>query len=104
MNAPATSFNILIPVSFPNGQTSTNFYVAYQVKNTTNAYKSLAYVEAMRSISITQTASNSGNFGPVVAAATVGQTITTMQLRATSPSVLILNSGNSIGAAFSYFS
>jgi len=44
LSAPATSFNIFVPVTFPNGQTATNFYVAYQVKNTTTGFKSLSYV------------------------------------------------------------
>ena len=104
MSTPATSFNILIPVTFPSPQTDTNFYLAYQVANTTTTYKSLAYVEAPRLISITQTLAASGTFGPVVAAATVGQTITSMELRANSPVAVTTNSGNNIGAAFSYFS
>ena len=104
LNTPATSFNILIPVTFSGVQTDTNFYVAYQVTNTTNGYKSLAYVEPLRTITITYTASVSGSFGPVVSSATVGQSVSNLQLRATSPVSLTTNSGNNIGSAFSYFS
>lgn len=104
LNTPAAAFNILIPVTFTGAKTDTNFYVAYQVRNTTNGYKSLAYVEALRTISISQTATLSGSFGPVVTAASVGQSVSNLQLRATSPSNLSINTANNIGAAFSYFS
>jgi hypothetical protein len=104
LNTPATAFNILIPVTFSGVQTDTNFYVAYQVKNVTNAYKSLAYVEALRTITISQTANSSGTFGPVVSAASVGQSVSNLQLRATSPLTLTANTANNLGAAFSYFS
>lgn len=104
LNTPVSGFNILIPVTFPNGQIDTNFYVAYQVTNTITGYKSLAYVEPMRTISISYTASVSGNFGPVVSSATVGQTVTNLQLRATSPITLTPNAGNDIGSTFTYFS
>ena len=55
---------MLIPVTFPDGQTVTNFYIAYQVTNSTTGFKSLSYVEPMVSISVSQTASSSGNYGP----------------------------------------
>ena len=101
---PVTAFNILIPVTFPDAQTVTNFYVAYQLANTTNGYKSLAYVEPMTTTTISYTASVSGSFGPVVSAATVGQTVTNLQLRAVSPISLTVNAANNIGSAFTYFS
>ncbi len=104
LNTPATAFNIFIPVTFTGVQTATNFYVAYHLTNTTNTFKSLAYVEALRTITITNTASPSGNFGPTVNTATVGQSVSNLQLSANSPISLSANSGNSIGAAFSYFS
>ena len=101
---PATAFNILIPVTFPNAQTLTNFYIGYQTVNTAIGFKSLANVQAMQSITISQTASAIGSFGPVVAGSTVGQTVANMQIRATSPIAVTTNSGNNIGGAFSYFS
>lgn len=70
---PGTAFNVLIPVVNPNGQTATNFYVAYQVVNTTTGFKSLAYVEPMLPVSVSSTATtSSSNFGPEVGANTVG--------------------------------
>jgi hypothetical protein len=103
--APATAFNVLVPVTFPNGQTLTNFYVAYQVTNTTTGFKSIAYVEPMMAVSISQTANTaSGSFGPTVTSNTVGETVSNLNLRATSPVSLTTNSGNNIGSAFSYFS
>jgi hypothetical protein len=104
ITAPATAFNVLIPVTFPNGQTLTNFYLAYQLSNATNGFKGLAYVEPLLPISISQTASASGSFGPVVSSNTVGETISNMQIRATSPVTVTTNTGNNLGGAFSYFS
>ena len=103
ITSPTTAFNVLIPVTFPDGQTLTNFYVAYQVTNATSGFKSVAYVEPMRAISISQASSNSGTFGPVVGSATVGETVANMQIRGSATSVTA-NTGNSIGGAFSYFS
>ena len=101
---PSAAFNVLIPVTFPDGQTLTNFYVAYQETNSTTGFKSLTYVEPMRSISLSQTASNSGSFGPEVSAQTVGDTVANLRIRATSPITVTTNSGNNVGGAFSYFS
>lgn len=94
----------MIPVTFSNGQTLTNFYIGYQVANSTTGYKSLAYVEPIFSVSISHTASTSGNFGPTVSSKTVGETVTNLQLMGSSPISLETNSGNNIGSAFSYFS
>lgn len=101
--APTTAFNVMIPVTFPN-QVDNNLYIGFQVVNSTTGFKSLAYVEPLRLVSISQTSSNSGSFGPVVSSVTVGQNVTNMQLRATSPIGLTANTGNNIGSAFSYFS
>jgi len=102
---PATAFNVLIPVTFPNGQTSTNFYVAYQVVNTTTGFKSIAYVEPILTVSISQTANTAtGSFGPTVSSNTVGETVSNLNIKGDSPTSLITNSGNNIGTAFSYFS
>jgi hypothetical protein len=94
----------MIPVTFAGAQTITNFYIGYQVVNSSTGFKSLAYVQPSTSISISYTASVSGSFGPTVTARTVGETFTNLQLRATSPVTLTVNSGNNIGSAFSYFS
>lgn len=59
----------------------------------------------MRAITITQTSTTLGTYGPVLATAFVGQNITSMTLKATCPAGGIsVNSGNNIGGAFSYFS
>jgi hypothetical protein len=59
----------------------------------------------MRTVSINVASTVDGNFGPVVTSATVGQTVANLGLSANivggSPTI---NSGNNIGAAFSYFS
>jgi hypothetical protein len=63
-------------------------------------------MEGLRPISITNTASNSGSFGPTVGTNTVGQTVTNLAIRAASPVAVTANSNtaNMVGAAFSYFS
>ena len=58
----------------------------------------------MRPISISRTASNSGSFGPEVSAKTVGETVTGLRIRATSPITITASAGDNIGGAFSYFS
>ncbi len=59
----------------------------------------------MRTITITVASSTAGSYGPVVATSTVGQTVTSLSLKAnlagTTPT---LNAANTIGSAFSYFS
>lgn len=41
---PTNGFNVLIPVTFPTGQTITNMYIAFQTVNLTSGYKNIAYV------------------------------------------------------------
>jgi hypothetical protein len=104
LTAPSVSFNILIPVTLSAVQTDTNFYVAYQTTNTTNSYKSVGYVEAKRLISLTNSIGMSGSFGLQVSGKSVGATVTGMTMKANNGGSLTVNSGNNIGAGFSYFS
>ncbi len=96
---------MFVPVTFQAGQTDTNLYIGYQKVDPATGKKSLVYIEPMRTISINTASSTAGSYGPVVASAYVGQTVANLGLRAylvgTAPTI---NSGNSIGAAFSYFS
>ena len=103
INDPTTAFNILIPITF-TAHTNTNMYIGYQRKDSTTGKKSLSYIEIRRDIGITSTLSTSGSYGPVIASATVGSTISNMGLRAYSGGSITLNAGDSIGGGFSYFS
>lgn len=105
MASPATAFNIFIPFTITAPQPNTNLYIGYQKK--ISGVKSLVYIEPMRTISINtaSSATPSGVYGPIVAIASVGQTITNMGLKANQGGTAPLaNSGNNIGSAFSYFS
>jgi len=82
----------------------TNFYIGYQTIDLVTGIRSLAYVEPLRTISISQTATQSGTFGPNVASATVGQSVSNLNVKANSPIALNINSANNLGSAFSYFS
>lgn len=93
---------MLLPVTFPASQTSTNLYVGFQTVST-NGFKLLEYIEPLRTTSISITASVSGSYGPTVSSATVGETISSMVLRANSAGTVTANSGDNIGAGFSYF-
>jgi hypothetical protein len=96
---------VFIPVTYPNAQTVTNFYIGYQVVNSTTGFKSLAYVEPMLSVTVaSSTASNWAAVGPMVSTNTVGDIVTNLQIKANSPIALTTNSGNSIGSAVTYFS
>ena len=59
----------------------------------------------MRTITISGSSTTAGSYGPIVASSFVGQTVTNMGLKANlagaAPSA---NTGNNIGASFSYFS
>lgn len=100
---PSTSFSILIPVT---GYTSsTNFYVAYQTTNAITSFKSLAYVEPKRTITLTSvTASTTSTTGLTVSTYSVGQTVTSLSIKANNGGTVNTNSANNIGSAFSYFS
>ena len=100
--APSTTFSILIPVI--SSQANTNFYVAYQTTNATTSFKSLAYVEPKRTISITNTATTTSTTGLTVSTYNIGQNVTNLVVKANNGGTVNTNSGNSIGAAFSYFS
>jgi hypothetical protein len=102
LSAPATSFNVFIPVTFATSQTDVNFYIGYQKKDPVT----LAFVQAFTKTSISQgNPSASGTYGPVVSSAMIGSTVSSMQLKANSPTAGIsVNSGNNIGGGFTYFS
>lgn len=106
LSAPATSFNVFIPVTFTAGQTDVNFYIGYQVKDPVTGIVSLAFIQSFTKTSITQgNPTASGTYGPVVSAATIGSTISSMQFKASSPTAGInVNSANNIGGGFTYFS
>lgn len=108
MVAPATAFNVLIPVTFPNGQTSTNLYIAFQTTNSTSGFKNIAYVESRINNAISATATVSGNYGPQVSAGTItaGQSVTNLAINAKSSAAVTANANANlqIGSAFTYFS
>ena len=58
----------------------------------------------MRTITHTGSFSTNGLYGPDVTSANVGDTITSMILKARAPSGVSQNSGDNLGAAFLYFS
>lgn len=99
---------MLIPVTFPSGQSATNLYIAFQTANSTSGYKNLAYVEPRILNSITATATASGTYGPVVGAGsiTAGQAVSSLVINARSTAAVTANANANlqIGAAFSYFS
>jgi hypothetical protein len=99
---------VLIPVTFPSGQSATNLYIAFQTANSTSGYKNLAYVEPRILNSITATATASGTYGPVVGAGsiTAGQAVSSLVINARSTAAVTANANADlqIGAAFSYFS
>jgi len=105
MTNPTSAFNIFIPVTFAANPANKNLYIGYQKKDPTTGKKSLVYIEPMRTISINVASTVAGDFGPVVSSAYVGQTVSSMGLKAnlvgTTPT---LNAGNNIGSAYSYFS
>lgn len=105
-DAPGTTFNVFIPVTFVAGQNITNFYIGYQETDATGINQ-LAFIQALTTITINQgTPSSLGIYGPVVTTATIGSTITPMALKANAPGSanILANTGNSIGGGFSYFS
>jgi hypothetical protein len=103
MTTPSSAFNILIPVTFI-GQTTTNLYLGYQKINPVTGKSYLTYIEPMRTITISVASSLAGSYGPVVESATVGQTVTSLGLKANLVgTVPTINSANNIGAAYSYF-
>lgn len=80
-------------------------YIGYQIKNLTTQQKAIYYIEPVRLITISAIATPSGNFGPVLTTAKVGQALTPMVITANMPGgTITTNTANSIGGAFSYFS
>ena len=95
----------MIPVTHPNADTVTNFYLGYQTL--VSGKQKLAYIEAARAITVSATAAATGSFGPTVSGTTVGATVTNLGLSATGTATtgtISQNSANNIGSAFSYFS
>jgi len=90
-------------------QTNINIYLAYQIRNTNNGFKNVAYVEARTLSSITAgNAGTSGTYGPLVTSTsiTVGQSVTNLVINARSGAAVTANTNanSNIGAGFSYFS
>lgn len=101
LSSPSTLFNVFIPIIFATAATS-YLYVGYQT--TVSGHKSLQYMEPLSSISVTQTASPNGVYGPSVATSTVGQNVPNLKIVVNSPMDIGTNNGNSIGGAYSFFS
>jgi hypothetical protein len=79
--------------------------VAYQTTNANTSFKSLAYVEPKRTITLTGiTATTSSTTGLTVSTYSVGQTVASLSIKANNGGTVNTNSGNNIGSAFSYFS
>lgn len=83
-------------------------YIAFQTTNTTSGFKSIEYVESKIVSTITATATNSGTYGPQVAAVSItpGQSVSNLVIFAKSGSTPTVNANANlqVGASFSYFS
>ena len=104
LTTPTTAFDIMVPITAEQGNVRTYFYLGYIQKDSVTGKKSIVYMEPMRTITHTGSVSTNGVYGPDVTSANVGDTISSMTLKARAPSGLSQNSGDNLGAAYLYFS
>lgn len=104
MSAPATAFDIIIPIKAP-GNAETNFYIGYTTKDPVTGKISTKYMENLKTISNTGSPATSGTYGPVISSAKVGEILAPMTLKASYGSISTnIPASDNIGAAFLYFS
>ena len=104
LSAPSTAFDILIPVKAP-GNAQTHFYVGYTTVDPASGKISNQYMENLKIVSNSGSYSASGTYGPVLTAATVGQVLAPMTLKASYSAISVnVPATDQIGAAFLYFS
>lgn len=68
---------------------------------------SIAYMAKTITYPISQTSNVgalSGSYGPILTAMTLGQTVTSLKIKASTGSAITTNSNDNVGGAFLYFS
>lgn len=95
---------MLIPVKADDGKADTSIYLGYITQDPTTRKKAIAYMEPVRVITHSGTATTTGQFGPDLTGQHVGSTISSMALKAEYSGSVGVNSGDNLGGAFLYFS
>ncbi len=88
------------------GNSSTFIFLGYSTKDPATNMISIAYMAKTITFPISQTVTHtaSGTFGPILTGTTLGQTVTSLNIKAATGSTITLNSNDKVGGAFLYFS
>lgn len=101
---PASPFDILIPIKADQGKVQTYFYLGYTTKDPATGIVRIASMSPRKVVTHAGSASVAGTFGPAVESSTLGQLLSSMNLKAQYAGSVSINSGDNLGGAFLYFS
>lgn len=93
----------MIPVKATQGKIQTYYHLGYITKDPTTGKLGFAYISPRKTITHSGMAGTGGTFGPILTSVSLGQVLTSMNLKAIHSGVTT-NSFDNLGGAFLYFS